>query len=264
MWHTSTNFHEGVNPTQGLTLGDAYKLWNYRGDARSDDATMPSEAASSLRPPCRSIAYMTGTSATFSLSQIWQTRMAIAGIRTHTIDCALRFNTYTISDEALRQQVPPESIADSITVTRAFTPYQILDAVRELKKNEVVFVLAPAKQFFDGDVAFDEGLFLIQKLVRFFADAHERGVGLFVVERPSYAAPAFSTFLSEMRPLTDRSRWELHRLGQDNAYRLRHLTNGRVNRDILSLPRPEKTEPTRRLKMAKTHAPSPQMQFLFV
>lgn len=179
---------------------------------------------------------MTGASAVFPLTQVWQTRMALAGIKTHTIDCAMRFNTYAIAEEALRQQRSPESIHDQITITRAFTPYQILDAVRELKKNEVVFVLAPAKQFFDGDVAFDEGLFLIQKLVRYFADAHERGVALFVVERPSYAAPAFSTFLSDMRALTSRSRWELFRLANENAFRLKLTQNGVLARDILSVP----------------------------
>lgn len=244
MYHTNTSFHEGVNPQADLTLGNAYKLWNYRGHERS-------------------IAYMTGTSAIFPLAQVWQTRMAIEGITTHTIDCAIRFNTYGIAEEALRLGTPPELIHDKITVTRAFTPYQILDAVQELKKNEIVFVLAPAKQFFDGDVAFDEGLFLIQKLVRFLANAHERGVALFVVEKPSYAAPAFSTFLSDIRPITDKSRWELYRLGQENAYRLKHLTNGRLQKDILSLPE-VKPEPAIKRPKAYGYRPAAsQMQFAF-
>ncbi len=243
MWHTKTDFNEGVNPSAELTLGNAYKLWNYRSHERS-------------------IAYMTGTSAIFPLAQVWQTRMAIEGIKTHTIDCAIRFNTYAIAEEALRLEIPPESIHDQITVTRAFTPYQILDAVQELKKNEVVFILAPAKQFFDGDVAFDEGLFLIQKLVRFLADAHERGVALFVVEKPSYAAPAFSTFLSDIRPITDKSRWELYRLGMDNAYRLKYITNGKLHRDILSLPQPKADERPRGGSL-KAQNFSSQMQFAF-
>lgn len=244
MWHTSTTFHPGANPHnhKGFGLADAWKLWNYRGHDRS-------------------VAYMTGASAVFSLAQVWQARMALMGIKTHTIDCAIRFNTYAIAEEALRLQRPPESIHDQITVTRAFTPYQILDAVAELKKNEIVFVLAPAKQFFDGDVAFDEGLFLLQKLVRFFADAHERGVALFVVERPSYAAPAFSTFLSDIRALTGRSRWELYRLGAENSYRLKYLTNGILTREISSLPQP------RPIEAAKTRfiprAQPAQMQFSF-
>ena len=189
--------------------------------------------------------------------------MAIEGITTHTIDCAIRFNTYGIAEEALRLGTPPELIHDKITVTRAFTPYQILDAVQELKKNEVVFVLAPAKQFFDGDVAFDEGLFLLQKLVRFFADAHERGVALFVVERPSYAAPAFSTFLSDMKPLTDRSRWELYRLPGDDAYKLKHLTHGRLAREITSLPAPKPVEATRRARTYRPQTQTSQMEFSF-
>ena len=119
MWHQTNNFQTGVNPHQGLSLADAWQLWNYRGNNRS-------------------VAYLTGISDIFPLTQIWQTRMAIEGVRTHTIDCAIRFNTYTIAEEALRQSVAPESIADSVTVTRAFTPYQILDAVKELKKNEVI------------------------------------------------------------------------------------------------------------------------------
>lgn len=227
MWHNSTIFQEGINPTHSLSLADAWQLWHYRGSNRS-------------------IAYLTGISDIFPLAQIWQTRMAIAGVRTHTIDCAIRFNTYTIAEEALRLGTPPELIHDKITVTRAFTPYQILDAVKELKKNEVVFVLAPAKQFLDRDVAFDEGLFLIQKLVRFFADAHERGVALFVVEKPAYTcqtkgltrpvvAPAFSTFLSEMKQLTWRSRWELSPFGASNGRRLR-IAEGNTYRDILSVP----------------------------
>jgi DNA-binding transcriptional regulator YdaS (Cro superfamily) len=253
MWYQTANFRTGINPTHSLSLADAWQLWNYRGNNRS-------------------VAYLTGISDIFPLTQIWQARMAIAGVRTHTIDCAIRFNTYTIAEEALRQSVAPESIADSITVTRAFTPYQILDAVKELKKNEVVFVLAPAKQFFDGDVAFDEGLFLIQKLVRFFADAHERGVALFVVERPSYAcqakgltrpvaAPAFSTFLSEMKQLTWRSRWELSPFGASNGRRLR-ITEGHAYRDILSLPA---ASPQPRLLpvRAPVNMPPAQMQFSF-
>jgi hypothetical protein len=243
MWHTKADFNEGVNPTGSLTLGNAWKLWNYRSHERS-------------------IAYMTGTSAIFSLAQVWQTRMAIDGIKTHTIDCAIRFNTYAIAEEALRLQIPPESIHDQITVTRAFTPYQILDAVQELKKNEVVFVLAPAKQFFDGDVAFDEGLFLIQKLVRFLADAHERGVALFVVEKPSYAAPAFSTFLSDIRPITDKSRWELYRLGDENAYRLKLMSEGRLRNDIFSLPAP-KPHTNERMRPIRYQPSSSQMQFAF-
>lgn len=242
MWHQASNFRTGVNPTRGLSLADAWQLWNYRGNNRS-------------------VAYLSGLPDIFPLTQVWQTRMAIEGVRTHTIDCAIRFNTYAIAEEALRQSVAPESIADSITVTRAFTPYQILDAVKELKKNEVVFVLAPAKQFFDGDVAFDEGLFLIQKLVRFFADAHERGVALFVVERPSYAAPAFSTFLSDMKRLTQRSRWELGPFGASNGRRLR-ITEGYAYRDILSVP----AEPSRpRLLPLRTpvNTPPAQMQFSF-
>ncbi|MFO1526657.1 MAG: hypothetical protein U1F16_11885 [Turneriella sp.] len=245
MWHNNSNFSTGVNPTSGLSLGDAYKLWNYRSHDRS-------------------VAYMTGAQAIFPLTQIWQTRMALEGIRTHTIDCAIRFNTYTIAEEALRLQRAPESIHDQITVTRAFTPYQILDAVQDLKKNEVVFVLAPAKQFFDGDVAFDEGLFLIQKLVRFFADAHERGVALFVVERPSYAAPAFSTFLSDIRTLTDKSRWELYRIGGDNAFRLKHITNGRLAREITSLPAPKVAEPARRAQVYPSRPATSQMEFSFI
>jgi hypothetical protein len=230
MYHTNTNFHTGVNPQADLTLGDAYKLWNYRGHDRS-------------------VAYMTGTSAIFPLTQVWQTRMAIDGIRTHTIDCAIRFNTYAIAEEALRLGTPPEMIHDKITVTRAFTPYQILDAVRELRKNEIVFVLAPAKQFFDGDVAFD--------------DAHERGVALFVVEKPSYAAPAFSTFLSDIKVLVAKSRWELHRVGEENGFRLKYLTNGRLERDILSLPATKPEPAAKRSKAYTYRQPSPQMQFAF-
>jgi hypothetical protein len=222
MWHNSTTFHPGVTQ-QGLGLADAWRLWDYKSHSRS-------------------AAYLTGASAVFPLVQVWQARMALMGIKTHTIDCAIRFNTYAIAEEALRLGHPPELIHDQITVTRAFTPYQILDAVAELKKNEVVFVLAPAKQFFDGDVAFDEGLFLLQKLVRFFADAHCRGVALFVVERPSYAAPAFSTFLSDIRALTERSRWELYRLGAEHSYRLKYLTNGILAREISSLPQPKPIE----------------------
>ena len=249
MWHQTTNFSNGVNPHNELTLANAYRLWDYKGNSRS-------------------VAYMTGAPAVFSLTQVWQTRMAIAGIKTHTIDCAMRFNTYAISDEALRQQVSPESIADSITITRAFTPYQILDAVQELKKNEVVFILAPAKQFFDGDVAFDEGLFLIQKLVRFFANAHERGVALFVVERPSYAAPAFSTFLTDMKPLVAGSSFNLANAGAADAWRLRYSTHGRISKEILSLPGSasmrEITTSAHLLKNTPLPGQTAQMQFAFI
>jgi len=243
MWHATTTFSTGGHPTQG-GLANAWQMWDYKSHNRS-------------------IAYMTGTGAVFALTQMWQTRMALAGIRTHTIDCAIRFNTYSIADESLRLANPPETISSEITVTRAFTPYQILDAVSELKKNEVVFVLAPAKQFFDGDVAFDEGLFLIQKLVRFFSDAHERGVALFVVERPSYAAPAFSTFLSDMRPLTQKSKWELTRLDKDNTYRLRHVVHGVLAHEFVNRPNKKIIAAPRLIPMPPPAPRNSQMQFSF-
>lgn len=162
---------------------------------------------------------LTGVSAIFPLTQIWQTRMAIRGITTHTIDCAIRFNTYAIAEEALRQGISPESITNQITVSRAFTPYQILDAVGGIRPGEICFVLAPAKQFFDGDVAFDEGVFLLQKLSRLFTEMNQRGARLFIIEKTSYPHAAFTAFLRDIREIAGGG-WLLERNNEKHRLKI--------------------------------------------
>lgn len=167
---------------------------------------------------------LTGVSAIFPLAQIWQTRMAIRGMHTHTIDCAIRFNTYAIAEEALRLGISPESLANKITVSRAFTPYQILSAVANLRRGEICFILAPAKQFFDPDVAFDEGLFLLQKLARLVIEMSRRGARVFITEKANYPHAAFTAFLRDMQKAAGGG-WLLER--NQEKHRLKMFQEGK-------------------------------------
>ncbi|MDH5719996.1 MAG: hypothetical protein OEZ13_05160 [Spirochaetia bacterium] len=149
-------------------------------------------------------ALLTGSSAVFSLAMLWQTHLARKGFLIHNIDCAIRFNTYAIAEEAFRLGFAPELIADSITVTRAFTPYQILDATQRIfhEPKRLTFILAPCKQFFDGDVAFDEGLYLLEKLVLLFQKMKALKIPLAIIEKNAYSHPVFSSAYAKIKRLS--------------------------------------------------------------
>ncbi|MDH5718174.1 MAG: hypothetical protein OEZ22_11135 [Spirochaetia bacterium] len=154
----------------------------------------------------KSTVLLTGHSKIFSFSMKWQALLALNGFEIHNIDCAIRFNSYAIANEAIRNNVPPEFIANSITLVRGFTPYQILDAandiLRSFEKNRLFFILAPCKQFFDGDVSFDEGLFLLEKLIKVFRQIKAASIPLVIVEKESYSHPVFSSVYQKIKSLS--------------------------------------------------------------
>jgi len=155
------------------------------------------------------VALLSGSSGIFFLSHIWQFELILRGFSIHTVDCAIRFDAYAIAEEALRHGISPEDIHDKITVSRCFTPYQILDEMRFIlnthrensqssgnsKITPVYFILAPAKQFFDGDVAADEGEGLLKKLSWVFEEFQRRSIPLMIVEKDSYSNPSFKGFI---------------------------------------------------------------------
>ncbi|MDH4199071.1 MAG: hypothetical protein OEV66_01705 [Spirochaetia bacterium] len=148
------------------------------------------------------VGLLTGYSGIFFLSHIWQFYLVRSGYVIHNIDCAIRFDAYAIAEEALGNQIAPEDIHDKITVSRCFTPYQILDETRDViqtaNPDRLCFILAPSKQFFDGDVSFDEGSFLLKKLTGLFLDFQKKSIPLMIVEKENYSHHAFRLFYAEI------------------------------------------------------------------
>jgi len=154
----------------------------------------------------KGVALLTGTSGIYFLAHLWQFQLVLKGLSIHTVDCAIRFDSYAIAEEALRNQVSPEDIHDKITVSRCFTPYQILDEMNHLLKlpqstGRLNFILAPSKQFFDGDVSRDESSFLLKKLSNLFADFQKKSIPLMVVEKEAYPNPGFKSFFADIQKL---------------------------------------------------------------
>jgi hypothetical protein len=120
----------------------------------------------------------------------------------YVVDCAIRFNVFAVSDECLRQGIPPEPVLKSIKVRRDFTPYQLLATVREIMQaptpSYIYFFLSPCKQFFDGDVREEEARFLLRKLIRDFEEMNRRRIPLVLVERPAYQHPVFQEFFPKI------------------------------------------------------------------
>jgi len=154
------------------------------------------------------IGLLTGYSGIYYLSHLWQFSLVQSGYKIHNIDCAIRFDAYAIAEEALKNGISPEDIHDRITVSRCFTPYQILDEVNDIyiqenglgkKPGLLCFILAPSKQFFDGDVSAEEGRFLLQKLISIFQSFQKKSIPLMIVEKENYNHPAFRTFYAAVQ-----------------------------------------------------------------
>jgi len=175
----------------------------------------------------RGVSLLTGSSEIFSLSHIWQFGLVRQGFSIHTVDCAIRFDAYAIAEEALRNEISPEDIHDKITVSRCFTPYQILDEMyhnlnKQHKPDEIFFILAPAKQFFDGDVAEDEGVFLLKKLFNIFKEFQKMSVPLMIVEKEKYSHSAFQPFFHHTLQLA-RPLFQLNVTGENAAKMVRKI-----------------------------------------
>lgn len=183
----------------------------------------------------RRIGLITGPGLAFPIALSWQAHLWLRGYQLHNIDCSLCFNAFNLVDEALRIDVAPELLLAAIRVRRAFTPYQILDVVHEVldhaktmtDRRDLYFILAPCKQFFDGDVSAEEGAWLLHKLFTLFRELERNGVALVIVERRRYSHPAFAQVQERLKALAG-SFWELSSAQLDQpAYALSLRQQGR-------------------------------------
>jgi hypothetical protein len=138
-------------------------------------------------------AVLTGPSAgVFGLCHDWMFQLYHKGYQIFAIDCAIRFHVFRLAELSLASGIPVEETLLKIQVQRAFTPYQILDSLHEIRLHEgsqtIVFLMAPFKQFFDGDVANDEAEFLLEKLNRLVRTFE---TPILVAEKDSYKHSSF-------------------------------------------------------------------------
>lgn len=170
---------------------------------------------------------LTGRSGIFHLSHLWQVHLTLEGRQILVLDCAIRFNAFYLADEAMRLGLQTEGLLQSVLVQRAFTPYQILDVLYGMistahKPPELTcFVLAPFKQFFDGDVSEEEGRFLLKKLTRAFA-LLQKTMPVLVVEKESYPHPSFAPAYNELKSLASPV-WNLTERDGSFSVRLEQL-----------------------------------------
>ncbi|HMX56769.1 MAG TPA: hypothetical protein PKE49_09620 [Leptospiraceae bacterium] len=157
---------------------------------------------------------LTGRSGIFHLSHLWQTHLSLLGQRVLVIDCAIRFNAFYLADEAMRMGLQTEALLQSILVQRAFTPYQILDVLYGIldaahkPPDSTYFLLAPFKQFFDGDVSDEEGRFLLKKLTSAVSLLQRESIPLLIVEKDSYSHPSFAPAFEDLKSIAS-IQWRL-------------------------------------------------------
>ncbi len=147
---------------------------------------------------------ITGSSGLFTLAMGWQIDFYENNIPILNIDCAIRFNVFPLVNEAMRRGHSPEDVLSSIYIQRAFNPYQILDSLNRIlnmgdKLPWLPVLLAPAKQFFDGDVGKDEGAYMLGRMLKVLSDLKKEGIPFIVVEKESYpSAQYFPEFLKKL------------------------------------------------------------------
>ncbi|TGK31769.1 hypothetical protein EHQ12_01635 [Leptospira gomenensis] len=182
-----------------------------------DLPTFPTAVSDHLYHPILSwersgIGILTGKSGIYRLALQWEYAFAVSGFKIFNLDCAIRFNPFVITAETRKRNVPPESLLENILVQRAFTPYQILDSLRAISaqnpKNTIYFLLAPCKQFFDGDVQEDEGRFLLQRMLSILQELQSERFPILVVESLHYPHPTFENFFPQLIQ-TASDLWEL-------------------------------------------------------
>ncbi|BDA79380.1 hypothetical protein LPTSP3_g23100 [Leptospira kobayashii] len=160
------------------------------------------------------IAMLTGIrdQGVYRLALHWEFVFAVSGFSVFNLDCAICFNPFRITNETRKYSIAPEPILEKIFVQRAFTPYQILDSLHSITKQRntdmVYFLLAPCKQFFDADVADDEGLFLLKKMVDVLEEIRSLKIPTLVVESISYKHKNFQTIFPKLME-TSENFWEL-------------------------------------------------------
>ncbi|PJZ45631.1 hypothetical protein [Leptospira brenneri] len=160
----------------------------------------------------RDIGLLTGERGMYKLAHFWQYAMVCSGFQVFNLDCAIRFNPFTIAEETRKQNLQPEPFLEQIRVQRAFTPYQILDALKEIMTskddNTIYFLLAPCKQFFDGDVKDDEGLFLLNLMLQLIEKFPDANLPLLIIESWTYSHKNFKIFFPKLLRAT-QNLWEL-------------------------------------------------------
>ncbi|MBK8394476.1 MAG: hypothetical protein IPL26_04415 [Leptospiraceae bacterium] len=163
-----------------------------------------------------SFGLLTGNAEIYHLAHVWIAVLIARGFRVHVIDCAIRFNVYRVIEEANSQGVELQSFLDTGVVRRAFTPYQILDVCREIlttkrNPNDIYFILAPSKQFFDGDVKEAEGYFLLLKLISVFEKIQINQIPFLAVESRKYKHKTFQFLFPELLKMAG-SIWDYNKL----------------------------------------------------
>lgn len=155
---------------------------------------------------------LTGDSAVFPYSLKQQILLYIKGFEVFNLDCAMRFDVFSIMEEAARYRVPYDELLNQILVQRAFTPYQILDSIhnilgnRSKSRNRIHFLLAPAKQFYDGDVSTDEARYLLKILFQLLARMKRYHIPFLFIEKESYGNPIHPPFMESLQALTGKVR----------------------------------------------------------
>ncbi|TGN20201.1 hypothetical protein [Leptospira idonii] len=148
----------------------------------------------------------------YKLALHWEYVFAVSGFSVFNLDCAICFNPFVITAETRKRSLPPEPILEKILVQRAFTPYQILDALHSITKQKsddtIYFLLAPCKQFFDPDVADEEGLFLLEKMVLCLEKIRSLKIPTLIVESLKYDHKNFQKILPKLIDLSGDF-WEL-------------------------------------------------------
>lgn len=159
----------------------------------------------------RRVAMLTGTHGTMQVSHLWMAHLAMRHKPVYVVDCAIRFNVFAIADELLKRDQQVEPILENILIRRDFTPYQLLTTMQEIIADPgpyIYFFLSPTKQFFDGDVGQQEGLFLLQKMLRLLQRMQSKNIPVVLVEKPGYRHANFRFIFSQLLKLAHPV-WEI-------------------------------------------------------
>lgn len=147
----------------------------------------------------------------FGIAHILCAELLRRGCGIFVIDCAIRFNLFRITEFFEEVGEDSEFFLHRILVQRAFTPYQILDSAGQMEnrkeENLIHIILAPFKQFFDGDVKKDEAEFLLKKLIIKYSVIKNKGVPFIIAEKEKYSSPLFDDAISELKKTADFE-WE--------------------------------------------------------
>lgn len=165
------------------------------------------------RWPAAAVGVLTGDSRVFPLSHSWMVSNYLDMKRVRIIDCAVRFDSHAIVDELLRLDQDVDTALMAMDVRRAFTPYQILEAIHNIptqgnKAHDIYYFLAPFKQFFDGDVASDEAAYLLHLMNERIRSLGHAGWSIIVVEKAQYDHAAFSAANIQLRAIA-QPLWEI-------------------------------------------------------